>query len=183
MQFSSIPINLARQHKKADYCVTGTWSQGSIKEAGKFIEANSIIPNESGKFFTIPETKQWSLNNDSDYLYYCDNETISGVEFPEKYDFPKNDGLVCDASSNFASRAIDWSKHKCVFASAQKNIGPAGLTIVIVDKKEIKPFEKSDKVGLLSDWATIQKSPDKLQNTPASWSIYVAGLVIEHMLK
>lgn len=147
------------------------------------MKANNIIPNKTGKFLTIPDQNEWSISKEAEYLYYCDNETISGVEFPEGYKFPENNGLICDASSNFASRPIDWSKHKCVFASAQKNIGPPGLTIVAIDKKHIKPFEKKDGVSILSDWATISQSPDKLQNTPSSWSIYVSGLVIEHMLK
>lgn len=110
--------------------VTGTWSAKAAKEAAKYGKVNLVIP-KTAKYTTIPESSTWSLDPNASFVYYCDNETVDGVEFPS---IPETNGvpLVADMSSNFLSRPFDITKFGVVFAGAQKNIGPSGITVVIV---------------------------------------------------
>ncbi|MBV8062382.1 MAG: 3-phosphoserine/phosphohydroxythreonine transaminase, partial [Nevskia sp.] len=130
-QFAAIPMNLLRGKSAADYVVTGSWSTKAIKEMPRYGKANVAAKPADGKFTHIPERSSWKLDPDAAYLYYCTNETIEGVEFdwvPESGQVP----LVADCSSNFLSRPIDVSKYGLIYAGAQKNAGPAGVTMVIV---------------------------------------------------
>jgi phosphoserine aminotransferase len=130
LQFSSVCMNLIGKTGVADYVITGSWSAKAAKEATKYGKINLVLPKTT-KYTTIPKQSTWNLDPNASFVYYCDNETIDGVEF----DFiPETNGvpLVCDMSSNLLSRTFDVSKFGVIFACAQKNIGPAGATIVIV---------------------------------------------------
>ena len=129
-QFSMVPINLLRGNKQADYALTGQWSKKAIAEANNFCDVNIVSSTEESNFTTVQPQQSWNTNPDAAYLHYTPNETIVGVEFP----FIPETGvpLVADMSSTILSREIDVSKFGVIYAGAQKNIGPAGLTIVIV---------------------------------------------------
>ena len=119
-----------KPHKKADYIITVHWSERAAIEAGKYGHINHVVPKRK-HFTTIPDRSEWKLDPEASYVYLCDNETIHGVEFdcvPDVGDVP----LVADCSSNFLSRKIDIKKFGCIFACAQKNVGPAGVTIIII---------------------------------------------------
>lgn len=177
LQFEMIPMNLLRGKPRADYVNTGEWSKKAIKAAGGFTEVNVAASAADRAFSYVPEPSDWRLSDDAGYVHYTANETIGGVEFgfvPEVGDVP----LISDMSSNILSRPVDVSRYGLIYAGAQKNIGPAGLTIVII---------REDLLGLASppamlDYATHAKS-DSMYNTPPTYGIYVAGLVFSHLLE
>jgi phosphoserine aminotransferase len=173
-----VPLNLiGRKPQPAvvDFINTGSWSSKSIKEAKKYCTVNVAASSEDLKFSTIPARDTWKLSKDAAYVHICTNETIDGVEFqyaPEVGDVP----LVADMSSHILSRVIDVSKYGVIFGGAQKNIGPAGLTLVIV---------RADLIGhALSicpsafDWKLVAEN-DSMYNTPPTYGIYIAGLVFQ----
>ena len=131
-QFSAIPLNLAGTTGCADYVNTGQWSKKAIKEGSRFTKVNVVASSEDTNFSTIPDFSNWNLSDNAAYLHYTPNETIGGVEFHWTPDV--NVPLVADMSSTILSRPIDVSRFGLIYAGAQKNIGPAGLTIVIVAK-------------------------------------------------
>lgn len=163
-QFSAVCMNLLGRKGSADYAVTGSWSAKAFKEAQKYGKANLAFPKPE-KFTKVPRQAEWKLDPNASYVYYCDNETVDGVEF----DFvPDTNGvpLVCDMSSNFMSRPFDVSKFGLIFAGAQKNIGPAGVTVVIVREDLIgnaMPFTPS-----IMDYAATAKE-NSLANTPPTF--------------
>ena len=178
-QFSAIPMNLLRGKSTADYVNTGTWSKKAIAEAEKYCDVNVVATGENSNFMSIPDVKSWNLNEDAAYVHYTPNETIAGVEFdfiPDTGDVP----LVADMSSTLLSRPIDVSKFALIYASAQKNIGPAGLTIVIVRDDLIG--ETIDGTPTMMDYAIHAKS-GSMYNTPATYSWYLAGLVFKWLKK
>jgi len=182
MQFSAVPYNLLKGHKKANYLTTGAWSSGAINEASKFCEVNNVCSSHQ-VFNQIPNPKDWSIEQDAAYFHYCDNETVHGVEFPQfPYELiPKDQILVCDMSSNIGTRPVDWNKYGMVYAGVQKNIGPAGSTVAIIREDLIsKPMEKTP---ILCDWDIFNRAPQTFFNTPSCYSIYVCGLNLEHMIK
>ncbi len=178
-----IPMNLvgrvAQQPATIDFVHTGAWSGKSIKEAAKYAKVNVAASSENQKFQTIPDRALWQLSKDAAYLHICSNETIDGLEYhvtPDVGDVP----LVADMSSHILSRVIDVSRYGVIFAGAQKNIGPAGLTIVIV---------REDLIGhALSycpsafDWKIVAEN-DSMYNTPPTYAIYIAGLVFQWLLR
>ena len=123
-------INL-KPKKSADYIVTGYWSEKAAKEASKYGHVNYVIP-KTDSYYTIPPTSEWKLDPEASYVFLCDNETIHGIEFQTLPDIFGNVPVIADCSSNFLSRKIDVKKYGCIFAGAQKNIGPAGTTVVII---------------------------------------------------
>ncbi|HEY6240069.1 MAG TPA: 3-phosphoserine/phosphohydroxythreonine transaminase, partial [Burkholderiales bacterium] len=128
LQFAQIPMNLLHGKGKADYVVTGEWSKKAVKEAKNYCDVGIAATSEDANFTYAP--KKWNVRKDAAYAHYCSNETIGGVEFHE---IPKTEiPLVADASSHFLSRPLDVSKFGLIYAGAQKNAGPAGLTFVIV---------------------------------------------------
>ncbi len=174
-QFSAIPMNLLRGNDTADYINTGAWSKKAIAEASKFCDVNVVATGEDSNFMSIPDQKSWNLNPDAAYVHYTPNETIAGVEFhniPDTGDVP----LVADMSSTILSRPIDVSKFALIYAGAQKNIGPAGLTIVIVRDDLIGDVIKGTPA--MMDYA-IQSNADSMYNTPPTYSWYLAGLVFK----
>lgn len=181
-QFSMVPFNLLRGNSQADYVNTGFWSERAIAEAKKYCHVNVVATGEAGKFTTIPEADSWQLSKDSAYLHYTANETIHGVEFhhtPTSLD-AKEIPLVTDMSSNILSRPFDVSQFGLIYAGAQKNIGPAGLTIVIVRDDLIGHVDS--KAPTLFDYHNLAKN-DSMANTPPTYSWYMAGLVLKWLKK
>lgn len=173
-QFSAVPLNLLGDAKSADYVNTGQWSKKAIKEAKRYCDVNVVASSEGDNFTTIPAFDSWALNNDAAYLHYTPNETIGGVEYfwtPE-VDVP----LVADMSSTILSRPIDVNKFGLIYAGAQKNIGPAGLTIVIVRKDLLGKAHPLCPVGL--DYQVAAEN-ESMYNTPPTMAIYLAGLVFK----
>lgn len=174
-QFSMVPMNLLRGKTSADYLDAGIWSKKAIDEAARYCEVNIVASSKDKNYTYAPEQNTWKLNKEAAYVHFTSNETIGGVEMfwtPKTGDVP----LVCDMSSHILSRPVDVSQYGIIYAGAQKNIGPAGLTIVIV---------RDDLIG-----TTIAGTPtmfdykvhadnDSMYNTPATYGIYMAGLVFK----
>jgi phosphoserine aminotransferase len=172
-------MSLAKNGPKADYIVTGIWSEKSFKEAQKYGIANLAASSAAEKFTTIPKRDTWKLSSDAAYVLYCANETIGGVEFPDVPDVGSIP-LVADISSNILSKEVDINQCAVWFGGAQKNIGPSGVTIVIVRKDLI-----GHSMGItptIWDWA-VQSNTQSMINTPPTFSIYMAGLGFKWLLK
>lgn len=174
-QFAFIPQNILQGKTKACYVNTGAWSTKAIKEAQKYCEVQISASSESSKFTDIPDYASWDIDNQAAYLHYTDNETIHGVEFP---DVPEVDGLtlVCDMSSNILSREVDVSKFGIIYAGSQKNMGAAGVTVVIVKEDLVGHADKN--IPSVFDYAQQVKN-DSMLNTPATYNWYLVGLVLK----
>ncbi|TXF12440.1 3-phosphoserine/phosphohydroxythreonine transaminase [Pelomicrobium methylotrophicum] len=174
-QFAAVPMNLLRGRRKADYVNTGHWSKRAIAEAKKYCEVHIAASSEDRNFSYVPPQERWELSSDAAYVHITSNETIGGVEYhwiPDTGDVP----LVADASSHILSRPIDVSRFGLIYAGAQKNIGPAGLAIVIV---------REDLIGgalpitpAIFDYK-VQAENESMLNTPPTFALYMAGLVFE----
>ena len=178
LQFAMVPMNLLRGKASADYLNTGEWSKKAIKEAKKYGAVNVIASSEDKNFSYAPAFSQWKLDPNAAYVHITQNETIGGVEIFETPD-PGNVPLVSDMSSTILSRPFDVSKFGLIYAGAQKNIGPAGLTIVIVREDLIGQTVAGTPT--MMDYQ-IQAENDSMYNTPPTYAIYIAGLVFK-MLK
>jgi phosphoserine aminotransferase len=174
LQFAQIPMNLLAGKGKADYVATGEWSKKAIKEAQAYCDVHVAASSEDRGFTYAP--RNWNVRPDSAYVHYCSNETIGGVEFHEIPKIEKNLPLVADASSHILSRPLDVSRFGLIYAGAQKNIGPAGLTIVIV--REDLTGKAAKGTPSVMDYLQ-QAAADSMLNTPATYSIYIAGLVFK----
>ena len=178
-QFAAIPMNLLRGKTAADYVNTGEWAKKAIKEAKLYCKVNIAASSEDKNFTYAPLQAAWQLSKDAAYVHVCTNETIGGVEFnwiPETGDVP----LVADMSSHLLSKPVDVRKYGVIYAGAQKNAGPAGLTMVIVRKAlfgRALPITPS-----AFDWQ-LQAENDSMLNTPPTYSIYIAGLVFQWLLE
>ena len=170
-----VPMNMLRGKASADYIDTGEWSKKSIKEAGKYCKVNVAASSKDSGYTSIPPRSGWKLDPNAAYVHICSNETIGGVEYhwtPEVGDVP----LVADMSSDIMSRPVDVSKYGLIYGGAQKNIGPAGLTIVIV---------RDDLIGQALPVCPSafdykqQADNDSMLNTPPTYAIYIAGLVFK----
>jgi len=172
LQFAQVPMNLLRGKGKADYVLTGEWSKKALKEAKNYCDVAIAASSEDKNFTYAP--KGWKVRSDAAYVHYCSNETIGGVEFHET---PKTEiPLVADASSHFLSRPLDVSKFGLIYAGAQKNAGPAGLTIVIAREDLIGQAAKGTPTVM--DYK-LQADAGSMLNTPATYSLYIAGLVFK----
>ncbi len=179
LQFSMIPFNLLRGKLSADYVNTGEWSKKAIAEAKKFCNVNVVASNADKNCTYVPAFDTWKLDKDAAYVHYCPNETIGGVEFnwiPNTGDVP----LVADMSSNILSRPTDVWKFGLIYAGAQKNIGPAGLTLVIVRDDLIGHADP--RLPTMLDYK-IHADADSMYNTPPTYGIYMAGLVFQWLKK
>lgn len=174
-QFGMIPLNLLGDKSKADYINTGVWSKKAIKEAQRYCEVNIVASTEATNFTTIPAQEELKLDPEAAYVHYTPNETIGGLEFdyiPETGDVP----LVADFSSTILSRPLDVSKFGMIYAGAQKNIGPAGLVVVII---------REDLLGRCAEFAptmlnyAVHVENDSMLNTPPTFGWYLAGLVFK----
>jgi phosphoserine aminotransferase len=172
LQFAQVPLNLLAGKGKADYVATGEWSNKAIKEAKAFCDVHIAASSEDRKFTYAP--KQWNVRKDAAYVHFCSNETIGGVEYHTVPQSPVP--IVADASSHFMSRPIDVGKYGLIYAGAQKNVGPAGLTIVIVREDLIGSAEKH--TPSVMDYKK-QAEAESMLNTPPTYSIYIAGLVFK----
>ncbi|MCD9644239.1 Phosphoserine aminotransferase [Datura stramonium] len=179
-QFAAIPLNICTPDDAVDYIVTGSWGDKAYKEAAKYCKPNVIWSGKSEKYTKIPNFDSLEQNPDAKYLHICANETIHGVEFKD-YPTPRNEKtiLVADMSSNFCSKPVDVSKFGIIYAGAQKNVGPSGVTIVIIRKDLIGNAQKSTPVML--DYK-IHAENNSLYNTPPCYGIYMCGLVFEDLL-
>ena len=170
-----VPMNLLLSRSTADYVNTGEWSKKSIKEAKKYCTVNIAASSEDQNFTYVPARETWNLSRDAAFVHVCTNETIGGVEYhwaPDTGDVP----LVADMSSHILSRAIDVSKYGVIYGGAQKNMGPAGLTLVIVRDDLLDRALPMTPTAF--HWKE-QAAADSMVNTPATYAIYVAGLVFE----
>lgn len=174
-QFSMIPMNLLRGKNSADYINTGIWSKKAIEEASRYCDVNVVGSSEKNGFTAVPAQAALQLNADAAYLHYTPNETIGGLEFdyvPQSGDVP----LVADLSSTILSRPLDVDQFGLIYAGAQKNIGPAGLVVVII---------REDLLGRCAESAptmmnyTVHAENDSMLNTPPTFGWYLAGLVFK----
>ena len=178
LQFGMVPMNLLNSKISADYLNTGEWSKKAINEAKKFGAVNVVASSEDRNFSYVPEQATWKLDPNAAYVHITQNETIGGVEMfwtPHTGNVP----LISDMSSDILSRPIDVSKYALIYAGAQKNIGPAGLTIVIV--REDLLGRAPANIPTMMDYK-IQADNDSMYNTPPTYAVYIAGLVFK-MLK
>ncbi len=172
LQFAQVPMNLLRGKGKADYVVTGEWSKKALKEAKNYCDVAIAATSEDRNFTYAP--KKFSVRKDAAYLHYCSNETIGGVEY---HAIPSAGvPLVADASSHFLSRPLDVAKFGLIYAGAQKNAGPAGLTVVVVREDLIG--QASQGTPSVMDYR-LQADAGSMLNTPATYAMYVAGLVFK----
>jgi phosphoserine aminotransferase len=173
LQFAQVPMNLLRGKTKADYVLTGEWSKKAIKEAKNYCDAAVAASAEDRNFTYAP--KEWKVRPDAAYVHFCSNETIGGVEYHSlPYEGPVP--VVADASSHFLSRPVDVSRFGLIYAGAQKNAGPAGLTFVIVREDLIGAAAKGTPAVM--DYR-LQAEADSMLNTPATYAMYIAGLVFK----
>jgi len=174
-QFSFIPQNILRGKSKACYLDTGAWSSKALKDAKAFAEVVVSASAKDKNYTYIPAATEWALDSEAAYLHYTSNETIHGVEFQETPD-AQGLPLVCDMSSNILSRVIDVSRYGIIYAGSQKNMGPAGVTVVIV---------RDDLIGQVDPRLPevfnyeVQAKNDSMLNTPATYSWYLVGLVLQ----
>jgi phosphoserine aminotransferase len=172
-----VPMNLIGKTGKADYVVTGDWSKKSAKEAKSYGKVSTAASGEASQFTAIPKQSEWKLDAEASYVHICSNETIGGVQYHWTPDTGKVP-LVADMSSDIMSRPVDVSRYGLIYAGAQKNMGPSGLTLVIV---------RDDLIGhalpicpSAFNYQT-QAEADSMYNTPPTYAIYIAGLVFKHM--
>lgn len=173
-QFASVPLNLSSPDDIVDQVVTGQWSKKALAEGRRLTQVNVASSSEASNFTTIEAQSDWSVNSNAAYLHYCPNETIGGLEFgfvPES-----SAPLVADMSSTILSRPIDVTQFGVIYAGAQKNIGPAGLCIVIV-KRALLGRAREDTPAMLN-WQMAADN-DSMYNTPPTFGIYLSGLVFE----
>jgi phosphoserine aminotransferase len=178
-QFAVVPMNLLRRKQAADYVNTGEWSKKAIAEAKKYCRVNVAASSQDANFSYVPKQTQWKLDPQAAYVHITSNETIGGVEFhwiPDTGAVP----LVSDMSSHILSRPMDVTRFGLIYAGAQKNIGPAGLTIVIV--REDLMGQALPTTPTVFDYK-VQAEADSMINTPATYAVYVAGLVFQWLKK
>jgi phosphoserine aminotransferase len=177
-QFALVPMNLLGTKKSADYVDTGQWSKKAVQEAKRYCTPNVVASSADERYTRIPDRAQWRLDPNAAYVHYTSNETIGGVEFhwvPDTGGVP----LVCDMSSDILSRPLDVSKFGVIYAGAQKNIGPAGLTVVIV-REDLLGRALPTTPGVFDYKA--QAEADSMLNTPATFGIYLSGLTFKWLL-
>ncbi|HMQ13350.1 MAG TPA: 3-phosphoserine/phosphohydroxythreonine transaminase [Candidatus Competibacter phosphatis] len=173
-QFAMVPMNLLRGKTKADYLNTGQWSKKAISEAKKFCQINVVGSSEAVNFTTVPARADWKCDPEAAYLHYTPNETIGGVEMHQVPEVGVP--LAADFSSTLLSRPLDVSQFGVIYAGAQKNIGPAGLTIVIV--REDLMGQTVAGTPTMLDYAAMAKE-GSMYNTPPTYAWYIAGLVFQ----
>ena len=179
LQFSMVPLNIMPPKNKADYILTGSWSKKAQKEAKRVGTVNVAASTEAENFNRIPKQEELKLDPDASYVHFTSNNTIFGTEWqkePEVGEVP----LVCDASSDILSKKIDVNKYGIIYAGAQKNMGPAGVTLVILRKDLLE--RSSDNLHTLLNYKT-HADKNSLYNTPPAFGIYIIGLVAKWLIK
>lgn len=179
LQFSMVPMNFMPPANKADYIVTGAWSKKAVKEAKRIGSVNIAASTESETFKRIPKQDELKLDPEASYVHFTSNNTIFGTQFSTEPSVGKVP-LICDASSDIFSKEIDVSKYSLIYAGAQKNLGPAGVTLVIV--KDDMLTRCSDSLHTMLNYKTHTEN-NSLYNTPPAFAIYTVGLVLKWLLK
>ena len=179
LQFGMIPMNLMTINKKADYIHTGVWTKKAMADAKLFGEVRVIASSEDKQFSYIPSMKNLKINRDADYVYMCDNNTIYGTKFKE-YPDTGNIPLICDMSSCFLSEPIDVRKFGMIYAGAQKNVGPAGVTIIII-RDDLVARSKDLPLPVYLRYAPHVEN-GSMYNTPPTYGIYMCGKVFKWLL-
>ncbi|TVP59816.1 MAG: 3-phosphoserine/phosphohydroxythreonine transaminase [Halomonadaceae bacterium] len=174
-QFATVPLNLLSEGGHADYVDTGIWSQKGIAEGRRFGDVAEVASARDNGYTAVPDPDQWVLRPGADYLHITPNETIGGLAYPAIPDLG-DCPLVADLSSAILSEPLDVSRFGLIYAGAQKNIGPAGLTLVIIREDLIKPM--SDCTPAMMSYAIADKN-GSMYNTPPTYAWYLAGLVFQ----
>ncbi|WJG11159.1 3-phosphoserine/phosphohydroxythreonine transaminase [Aliiglaciecola sp. LCG003] len=178
-QFSAVPLNLTSPNDRADHLVTGSWSKGAVEEASHYLTADVVGQTQiiDGKI-GVQSQQQWQLNQQAAYFHYCPNETVEGIEIPW---VPETNGvpIVADMSSNILSKKIDVSQYGVIYAGAQKNIGPSGLSVVIVHDSLLD--KARTETPSIINYSLLAKH-DSMYNTPPTFAWYLAGLVFKWLL-
>ena len=177
-QFMMVPFNYLREGQTADYIDTGRWSAKAIKEAKIFGKVHRPFSSSATGYDRVPEDGELKLSDNAEYVHFTSNNTVAGTQFPEE---PETNGvpLVCDASSDFLSKPIDVSRYGIIYAGAQKNVGPAGVTIVIVRKDFLEKANTENVPTILQ----YQTHAEKIFNTPPTFNVYMVNLVLEWILE
>lgn len=175
-QFAAIPMNLLKTGK-ADYAVTGNFANNAFKEAKKFGDIHVAFSSKETNFDHVPSQEELDIRSDADYFYICANNTIYGTEFHYDPETPAGVPLVADMSSNILTKPVDVSKYGVIYAGAQKNMGPAGVTVVIV-REDLLGSYPAEKYPAILDWK-LMSDKDSMYNTPPTYGIYVLGLVLQ----
>ncbi|MFD2531849.1 3-phosphoserine/phosphohydroxythreonine transaminase [Gracilimonas halophila] len=173
-QFMQVPYNFLKEDQTADYINTGIWSKKAIKEAGLFGKVNVPYSGESEHFSRIPSQDELNFSDNGRYVHFTSNNTIYGTQFPKE---PETNGvpLVCDASSDFLSRKIDLDRYGLIYAGAQKNLGPSGVTLVLVRNSFLETADKSEIPTILN----YKTHADRIFNTPPTFAVYMVNLVLK----
>jgi phosphoserine aminotransferase len=172
-----VPMNLIGKTGQADYVVSGVWSEKSMKEAAKYGQINEVASSQGSGFLSMPQQSSWKLSAQAAYLHMCSNETIGGVEChwtPDTGDVP----LVADMSSNIMSAPLDVSRYGLIYAGAQKNMGPSGVTLVIARRDLLGHALPATPSAFNYQ---LQADNDSMYNTPPTYAIYIMGLVLAHI--
>lgn len=175
LQFTTVPANFLTKGRTAEYIVTGAWGEKAVAEAKRYGNASVIISTETSGYSTIPQPSDINIDPDAAYVHYTSNETIDGVEFPADLD-GGGVPVICDASSDILSKPVDVSKYALIYAGAQKNIGPSGVTVVIIRRDLLEM--SNPELPALWNYKKLADA-DSMLNTPNTWGIYIIGLVCE----
>lgn len=175
LQFTLVPMNLMSGTRRAEYVVTGSWGEKAAKEALRYGEITVINAAKEGKYTSVPDQDELKFDQSADYVHYTSNETIDGVEFSYDLD-AAGIPVVCDASSNILSRPFDAEKYALIYAGAQKNIGPSGVSVVVIRNDLLD--RTPNGLPPLFDYRNIEKH-GSMPNTPNTWAIYMIGLVCD----
>jgi len=181
LEFSSVPLNMLGTKTKADYLVTGQWSEKAHKECAKYGTGQAALNTKATKFTSIPDKSEWKLDPEAAYVHYCDNETVNGVEFsytPDVGSVP----LVADMSSNFCSRPVNVSKHAFIYAGIQKNLGPAGMSVGFIHPEYASGKHELKICPTYCSWK-ICADNGSMYNTPACFTIYCMGEYLKYTKK
>jgi phosphoserine aminotransferase len=180
LQFAMAPLNLIYRTGKADYAITGSFASKAMDEAKKYGDIAVAASSKEQNHTYIPAQSELKIREDASYFYYCANNTIYGTEWQYTPQAPAGVPLVADMSSDILTRYVDWDKYALVFAGAQKNMAPAGVTVVFVNRSYIGSALPYTPVML--DYAAMVKG-DSMHNTPPCWSIYMMGLILKWVVK
>ncbi|MGM0587669.1 MAG: 3-phosphoserine/phosphohydroxythreonine transaminase [Bacteroidota bacterium] len=172
-QFMQVPLNLLREDQTADYIDTGRWSAKAIKEAERYGQINVAYSSADDSYDHVPSPDQLELADDAQFVHFTSNNTVAGTQFPTE---PETNGvpLICDASSDFLSRSIDVGRYGLIYAGAQKNAGPAGVTVVII-RDDLLQASKTDEIPTILNYRT---HAEKIFNTPPVFAVYVMNKVL-----
>jgi phosphoserine aminotransferase len=181
LQFASIPLNMLGAKSKADYLITGQWGEKALKECNKYGTGQVALNTKPSKFTTIPGKAEWKLDPEAAFVHYCMNETVNGVEVnytPDVGSVP----LVADMSSDFISKPIEVSKHACIYAGVQKNLGPAGMSVGIISPEFASGKHELKICPTYCSWKSTADA-ESMYNTPPCFTIYAMGEYLKHTKK